>query len=174
MSESGFESLGQHYNWVAKWGSVPPSGQWLFWQWQGAPLDRNYFNGTMDDLRAFIGLTTGDSMIQSPALTSPKRVRIVKSVDLLDEPGGSRVTTAAVGVTMPYIGLPGGHAGWYAVLFTTPVPYADKIARPSILYMLPAFGLIEDTPPPVVAGDTKAAANAALDKAAAAVLALKG
>ena len=113
-------------------------------------------------------------MIQSLTLTSPKRVRIVKTADLLDAPGGSKVTTAAIGTTMPYIGLPGGHSNFYAVLYATPAPYADKIPRPSILYMLPAFGLIEDTPLPPVTGDTKAATNAALDKAAAAVLSLKG
>ena len=44
-SESGYPRLGQDYAWVAKWGAVPPSIQWDYWQWQGSPLDQDYFAG---------------------------------------------------------------------------------------------------------------------------------
>ncbi len=49
-SASGFPSLGQSYNWVAKWGTVPPIGSWMFWQYQGSPLDKDHFWGTAVDL----------------------------------------------------------------------------------------------------------------------------
>ena len=56
-SRSGFPSLGQDFNWVAQWGSVPPTGiRWAFWQWQGSPLDRDKFNGDVIALRALAGL----------------------------------------------------------------------------------------------------------------------
>jgi lysozyme len=55
-SRSGFPSLGQDWNWVAKWGSAAPTGiPWAFWQWQGSPLDRNRFNGTLADLNRLGG-----------------------------------------------------------------------------------------------------------------------
>lgn len=54
-SQSGFPELGQDWNWVARWGSTPPSNLWLFWQWQGSPLDRDVFNGTADKLRQLVG-----------------------------------------------------------------------------------------------------------------------
>jgi len=56
-SRSGFPSLGQNWNWVAQWGSTRPTGVgWAFWQYQGAPLDRNRFAGTLADLRRLAGL----------------------------------------------------------------------------------------------------------------------
>ncbi len=52
-SESGFPSgLGEAFRWVAKWGATPPSGPWAFWQFQGSPLDRDRFNGTLAQLRS--------------------------------------------------------------------------------------------------------------------------
>lgn len=54
-SQSGFFSAGQDYNWIARWGTTPPSTQWTFWQYQGDPLDRNRYPGTRADLNAFAG-----------------------------------------------------------------------------------------------------------------------
>lgn len=53
-SRSGFPSLGQDWNWVAKWGTTPPDMTWAFWQWQGSPLDRDKFNGDITKLRQLI------------------------------------------------------------------------------------------------------------------------
>ena len=53
--------LGQDANWVADYTGQPdrlltrPRIKWLFWQWQGAPLDRNKFNGDLSALRWFAG-----------------------------------------------------------------------------------------------------------------------
>lgn len=68
-SESGFPSLGQDYNWIAKWGTIPPSGTWTFWQYRGSPLDLDRYHGTVAQLRAFAGLPT-------PA--SPWQIHIAK------------------------------------------------------------------------------------------------
>lgn len=65
-SQSGFDrAAGQDANWVAVWGSTPPTVPWLFWQYTsngtlGAStqrLDLDRFNGTLDQLRAFAGVT---------------------------------------------------------------------------------------------------------------------
>lgn len=61
-SLSGFLRLGQDWDWVAKWSSVPPPLPWTFWQWQGTPLDKDAFNGDVASLRALAGVTGGDTM----------------------------------------------------------------------------------------------------------------
>lgn len=54
-SDSGFPDVGQDWNWVAKWGTAPPARPYAFWQWQGSPLDRDWFNGTPLQLSALSG-----------------------------------------------------------------------------------------------------------------------
>lgn len=55
-SRSGFPSLGQDFNWVAQWRATPPTGiGWTFWQYQGAPLDRDRFNGDLAELHELAG-----------------------------------------------------------------------------------------------------------------------
>lgn len=54
-SLSGFPHLGQDFDWPARWGAPPP-GHWDFWQYAGAPLDRDRYNGTMAGLRTLAGL----------------------------------------------------------------------------------------------------------------------
>jgi lysozyme len=55
MSESAFyANVPNDYRWVANW-SQPPSMGWTFWQYQGSPLDKNRFNGSLEELRAFAG-----------------------------------------------------------------------------------------------------------------------
>ena len=51
-SQSGFPSLGQDWNWIAKWSIIAPPKPWTFWQHRGSPLDLNYFDGTEKGLRA--------------------------------------------------------------------------------------------------------------------------
>jgi len=48
--------LGQDANWVARWGSMEPTIPWKFWQYQGVTVDRDYFNGTLSELKAFAGV----------------------------------------------------------------------------------------------------------------------
>lgn len=53
--------LGQDANWVADYAGRPdrlstrPRIKWLFWQYQGHPLDRNKFNGDLGALLWFAG-----------------------------------------------------------------------------------------------------------------------
>lgn len=60
-SRSGFPSLGQDWNWVASWTTTAPTVPWSIWQWQGSPLDRNWFNGTREQLFEFAGLVPPES-----------------------------------------------------------------------------------------------------------------
>jgi len=62
-SRSGFPNLGQDWNWVADYtrgarlaGRPLTTKPWTFWQWQGSPLDRNWFNGDLIALRRLAGL----------------------------------------------------------------------------------------------------------------------
>lgn len=73
MSASVYRwNVGQDYDWIAQWGTTPPVGAWEFWQYQGSPLDKDYFDGTLADLKALSN--QGDTMpglsITLPA-TSP-------------------------------------------------------------------------------------------------------
>src|SRR5439155_8528513 len=55
-SDSGFPlTLGQSYNWVAKWSVNPPTHPWTFWQYRGSPLDLDRFNGDEAKLQALAG-----------------------------------------------------------------------------------------------------------------------
>ncbi len=59
-SQSNFPgNLGQDGNWIARWGTRQPSLPlgWSFWQYQGAPLDRDVFNGSLVDLYRLAGRT---------------------------------------------------------------------------------------------------------------------
>jgi hypothetical protein len=52
-SSSGYPHLGQDWAWIADWsGHVRPA--WTFWQYRGAPLDLDRFNGDTSALREFI------------------------------------------------------------------------------------------------------------------------
>ena len=60
MSQSSYKwNIGQDYDWVARWGSTQPSGDWEFWQYtsdgkalDGGRLDLDYFDGDLNALRA--------------------------------------------------------------------------------------------------------------------------
>lgn len=74
-SRSLFPNVGQDWNWVAQWGSRPPDGlglRWTFWQYQGSPIDRDVFNGSADDLRAFLAAQRVAQSV-SPAVISRLR-----------------------------------------------------------------------------------------------------
>lgn len=93
-SQSGFFDAGQDFNWVARWGSYAPSVPWAFWQWQGSPLDRNYFNGTIEQLRALAGVvappTPKWSWARPPELLPEGTTFVTTSIQPLwhpDKPG---------------------------------------------------------------------------------------
>lgn len=74
-SRSGFPSLGQDYNWVAQWGTAPPSGiAWAFWQYQGIRLDRDRFNGNLVALHHLANLPS--PVIPPPTKLVPPLVHV--------------------------------------------------------------------------------------------------
>jgi len=48
--------MGQDANWVAKWSTTEPAIRWKFWQYQGAPLDKDVYNGSLAELKKFVGV----------------------------------------------------------------------------------------------------------------------
>lgn len=73
MSAWQFRDIGQTWDWVAKWGAAPPSWQgWEFWQYQGTPIDRNWFNGDAAALDAFFRRTAAPASKPVPRPTDPE------------------------------------------------------------------------------------------------------
>jgi hypothetical protein len=78
------------------------------------------------------------------ALTSNKLIRAVVVTPALEAPGGKPVLTMKVGMKVPYMGNASAHR---VGLFTTGIPYPDKVARPTYLYVANAAVAVEDAPP---------------------------
>lgn len=77
MSSWQFRDLGQTWDWVAKWASTPPSWRgWEFWQYQGTPIDRNYFAGTPAELEAFFNRTAPPIPKPVPRPTDPEPAEV--------------------------------------------------------------------------------------------------
>jgi hypothetical protein len=55
-SLSGYFTVNQDYDWVAKWSTTAPNIPWDFWQYRGSPLDLDQFHGTDAALRKFVGI----------------------------------------------------------------------------------------------------------------------
>ena len=62
MSESGFYSAGQDFDWVAHWGVLAPTRPWDFHQYRGSPLDLDQYDGTDAALRSFVRSLNGGNM----------------------------------------------------------------------------------------------------------------
>ena len=93
-SLSGFPSFGQDYNWIALWAGSAPPIPWAFWQYQGSPLDKDVFNGTLAELRAF---AAGKEADVTPApITDPtsKEVRIPAGASIFDVDGKTILRTS--------------------------------------------------------------------------------
>lgn len=79
-SDSGFPSLGQDYNWVAKWSATPPARSWAFWQYAGIGVDRDRFHGDLAQLMAFAGIHPTRFKVvitgYTPLYTKPNGVRV--------------------------------------------------------------------------------------------------
>lgn len=72
--------LGQDENWVADYtgrpdrAGVSPRIPWRIWQWQGHPLDQNYFNGDAAAIRRLAGKA---APAPAPAPVPDGRVRVI-------------------------------------------------------------------------------------------------
>ncbi len=85
MSDGSFLEAGQDGNWVAKWSLLPPARQWVIWQYNGSPLDLDYFHGTIDDLRALKGATMPALPIE--ITPTPRRMDLPSPLTFFDMSG---------------------------------------------------------------------------------------
>lgn len=144
-SLSGFpKDLGQDWNWVAAYGvsvspSLLPEGR-SFHQWQGSPLDRDYFFGTRAQLDALAGGSetppvqpSEDVMTNLVPLTTHRVVDLPAGTVLFKTPGGQKFTTLNVPVRLGLLGGAGpdfyhvadGDAGVYVKRADATVATAD-------------------------------------------------
>jgi len=77
-----------------------------------------------------------------PAVASAQRMRLAKGQDLYAAPGGERVTSMSQRADVAHLGFAGNvdGAAWRAVIVVTGVPYSDKKARRTVLYVPAAAG----------------------------------
>jgi hypothetical protein len=117
------DSYGADWRWIAYYGTTPPPIRWDFWQYRGIGLDRDRFNGTADDLRAFLGLPVqppaagaGDGMTNLVPMTVHRVVDLKAGTTLYDAPNGPKYTTLTADVTLGMLGATmGDQTGFYQV-----------------------------------------------------------
>lgn len=114
MSASVYRwDVGQDYDWVAKWSSTQPAGDWEFWQYtssspatDGGRLDANYFNGSLAELKALAQGQNGSGTMSFTVPLVDKITTVLNGADLYEDDG---LTQKAWDVSpqrdMPYIGL---------------------------------------------------------------------
>lgn len=70
--------------WVAHWGVNDPSFAnwkiWALWQYQGSPLDKNYFNGTSEQFKKYC-TSSLVSVTSSTKLKVNDKVKVTKLID---------------------------------------------------------------------------------------------
>lgn len=129
MSESSFMQAGQDWNWVAKWGQVPPSIAWHFWQWQGATLDRDVFNGDYETLGQLIGRTL--AMATQAIITEvPALVDLAAGSALFDLDGKTKLATISLPLT--------NRASPYGVANNMRAVYATVGGQRRVVLVLPS------------------------------------
>lgn len=115
MSDSGFLNSGQDYNYVAKWGSTPPSRPWLIWQYQSGSApgsggeDHDRYAGSLAQLTAILGGgTMGDTMNSYNVPKVPSDVLVATGKTLWPNDAMSATDTSRIivspGRRMPYHG----------------------------------------------------------------------
>ena len=114
--DSGFPELGQNWDWVARWTTLQPTRPWTFWQYRGAPLDLDHFNGSAADLAALTGKAQpeGPVKVTDP---SPKFLDLAAGVQLYATDGKTplvKMSAAAAGLYSPF-----GNGMQRAVVVTT-------------------------------------------------------
>ena len=77
-----------------------------------------------------------------PPFASTQRMRLAKGQKCYASPGGQSVTTISKAGAVPHVGFAGNVGGeaWRAVIVVTGVPYSDKQARRTVLYVPAAAG----------------------------------
>lgn len=132
--------LGQDGNWVANYSNEPghllKGLKWAIWQYAGSTLDRDRFNGTLDQLHALAGRTpapsTGEPMTNLVPLTTHRVVDLPAGTVLQKTPGGDiythltkAVTLGLLGATSTHYHVADGDAGVYVARTSATVRTAD-------------------------------------------------
>ena len=151
-SRSGFPKLGQDWDWIADWNANDFPNGCLFWQYQGNPIDRDRFNGTLSELRVVAGLQAPPPIIgggNEPA--KPPQgddVRYVNANGYSVESGlvinvgkgapwkylnGIEGGKVPADTALPVVGFGDGDPKDHVVLLNTGNPYADGKPRPTLV-----------------------------------------
>lgn len=103
---------------------------------QPVPLDQEPVNPTPGTAEANV------SILYVPPFTPTQRMRLAKDQNLYAAPGGERVTAMSASADVAHLGFAGNVKGeaWRAVVVVTGVPYPDKKARRTGLYVPAAAG----------------------------------
>lgn len=165
-SQSGFPQIGQNYNWVAVWRSMPPDVRWAFWQYTSSGhlsgysgrLDLDRFNGTRAQLRAFAGITNLPDT-STPSKEAPVKIHAGVENWLLDG-GPTRVTTIGAPYKDDGITIDGSQRVAYVAIAEPGQDYFHAIDRDRLsdwrsemdkpllaalnAYALPATGMTEE------------------------------
>lgn len=112
-SESGYpaDQFGADLRWVANW-SHKPTIAWDFWQYWGTTLDRDRYNGTLEQLHALVGWPTeeaADPMTNLVPMTCHRVVDLQAGTVLLKNPGGDPYTTLQQDITLGLLGATSTH-----------------------------------------------------------------
>ena len=112
-SESGYpaDAFGADLRWIANWSRMPKI-PWTFWQYKGTGLDRDRFNGTVEQLHALIGWTpigSEDPLTNLVPLMAHRVVDLPAGTVLEKTPGGDPYTTLPVAITLGLLGATATH-----------------------------------------------------------------
>lgn len=112
-SASGYMEAGQDWDWIAKWSDTPPSHRWDFWQYgsdhdYNATIDGNVYHGTVAQLRAWVGNTSGEPVNSFQTPKVPTQGDLAKGVVLYPstplDPNDPKRIILNPGRTMPLVG----------------------------------------------------------------------
>jgi hypothetical protein len=157
-SLSGFFDAGQDFDWIAYWSDQPPTRDWDFWQWQGSPLDRDIYGGTLAELQALAGKAASD--VKFIYAIDGKLLRLPVETPLYGF-DGTVVTKTATARDWPVIGAADGHGDQIVIRTGTGAVYPDGKTQPTCL--IAKTGTLVDAPAPVVvAADCSAEVAAAI------------
>lgn len=109
-SESGYpaDQFGADLRWVANW-SKKPSIAWDFWQYTGTGLDRDRYDGTVEQLHALVGWSAEEPMTNLVPLTVHRVVDLKAGTVLERTPGGDKYTTLQDDIALGLLGATATH-----------------------------------------------------------------
>jgi hypothetical protein len=113
---------------------------WSLTLWRSFTSALGYWQALIMEARGDDGMIAAGGI----TLTSNKTIRATVATPALDAPGGKPILTMKAGAKVAYMGNASGHR---VGLFSTGIPYPDKVTRPTYLYVAIAAVVVEDAPP---------------------------